>query len=1272
MKRKFLTVLLMLAAALCLCFGLAACDDGTPQEPTGGTQTQPGGEEPHEHTFTDYISDGNATCTEDGTETAHCTHDGCTETDTRTAQGSKLGHNFETYIPNGDATCTEDGTETAHCTHDGCTETDTRTITGSKLGHNFETYTPNGDATCTENGTETAHCTRCTETDTRPAQTGALGHSYDETHYASDDSVHYYACTRCGDKQEGSEAPHTIVNDYECSVCHWHADGTTSLTYSENDDGGYTVTGASNQTLTKIVIPDTYEGKPVTAVAGNAFRGDSKEVGKALEEVVFGKNVARIGYCAFGYTALKSVTIPDSVTVIDKYAFYGCESMETVNIGSGAIGIFDYAFYGCSGVEAVTIEGGSVSIGKYVFQNCAKLKTLTVGEGTVNIGRESFLFSPSLTDVTFGGGKVTIGQWAFQDCTMLETLTIGDGEIEIAQGGFFRCAALTDVTFGSGKVTIGDWAFQGCTELKTLTFGGSDIEIAQGGFFQCASLTGVDFGDGDISIGAYTFQGCAKLETITIGDGDVVLGTDFVWNCQALTDIVIGDGNVEIGEYAFRNCSLEHFTAGEGNINFGYAALWGCQALTDLTVGNGNLVFDAYAVNSCPALTDVTLGNGEISFGDFVFYGCSELTNFNVGNNIADIGDDPFGGCPSLQYNRKDGVKYLGNTEHPYTVLVGAENTNISSVVMDTDTKFVQEYAFSGCQNLASVTFGEHLKKIRYRAFENCVLLQEAIFHDALTEIEHSAFDGCKALKTVTFGNGIQKIGEYAFDGCSAIQTVNISSLTRWLAIEFASEQFVAGTNPLSAPNATLYVNDSPVTDVIIPDGVTELKPLAFAGYAKLNSVQIGKDVSRIGAGALMECKNVTSLTVAAGNQTFAAETNCVYDKTAMSVALGCPATQIPDGIRIIPANVFREIPLSATFVIPDSVEEIGERAFMSCGTFTDLTLGTGLKTVGASAFFGAMAPYYVSVTYHIRDLAKWCEIDFADDGANPLRWESAAIYAAPHAGENETEISNGGAILTIPEGVTEIKAYAFWNISTQELHLPSTVTKIDPTAFGMNGNLSHYVVAAGNSAYEVRDCGVVEIATNTLILGTVPYGYGTIGEGVDKIGDYAFSGKIFTNVTIASSVKEIGAHAFESCTIQSLTLGENVEKIGDWAFAKNETAGVGIGAVVIPGNVTYIGDYAFYQSGVTSLALGEKVEHIGENAFALNHELTSVTIPASVKEIGKSAFWDDPLTEATFADTGWTVTDHYGYDVTPSFDNPADVANALKDPSNTWTKREQ
>ena len=87
------------------------------------------------HSFTNYVSNNDATCTADGTETADCDN-GCGVTDTRTEAGSKLGHKFTNYVSNNNATCTEDGTETADCDRN-CGVTDTRTEAGSKLGHNF-------------------------------------------------------------------------------------------------------------------------------------------------------------------------------------------------------------------------------------------------------------------------------------------------------------------------------------------------------------------------------------------------------------------------------------------------------------------------------------------------------------------------------------------------------------------------------------------------------------------------------------------------------------------------------------------------------------------------------------------------------------------------------------------------------------------------------------------------------------------------------------------------------------------------------------------------------------------------------------------------------------------------------------------------------------------------------------------------------------------------------------------------------------------------------
>ena len=137
------------------------------------------------HSFAgqEYVSDNNATCEQDGTKTAKCVRYGtgdCTETDTVTDTGSKLGHFFEDYVSNNDATCEQDGTKTARCVRygtGGCMATDTVTDTDSKLGHLFEDYVSNNDATYAHDGTKTAKCVRydqCGETHTMPDEGSRL------------------------------------------------------------------------------------------------------------------------------------------------------------------------------------------------------------------------------------------------------------------------------------------------------------------------------------------------------------------------------------------------------------------------------------------------------------------------------------------------------------------------------------------------------------------------------------------------------------------------------------------------------------------------------------------------------------------------------------------------------------------------------------------------------------------------------------------------------------------------------------------------------------------------------------------------------------------------------------------------------------------------------------------------------------------------------------------------------------------------------------------
>ena len=117
------------------------------------------------HSFLNYVSDNNATCTADGTMTAMCER--CDATDTIPEEGSALGHSFTNYnIDDGTATCTEDGTKTAKC--DRCDETDTIPDEGSALGHDMGEWVVTREPTTTQEGEETRACSRCDYTESRP------------------------------------------------------------------------------------------------------------------------------------------------------------------------------------------------------------------------------------------------------------------------------------------------------------------------------------------------------------------------------------------------------------------------------------------------------------------------------------------------------------------------------------------------------------------------------------------------------------------------------------------------------------------------------------------------------------------------------------------------------------------------------------------------------------------------------------------------------------------------------------------------------------------------------------------------------------------------------------------------------------------------------------------------------------------------------------------------------------------------------------------------
>ena len=124
------------------------------------------------HTFGNYKSNGDATCTKDGTKTGSCS--ACGAKNTVTDTGSAKGHSYSKSVTA--PTCTEKGYTTNKCGVCGDTYKDSYV---NATGHKYNSYTSNGDATCTKDGTKTATCANgCGTKDTKTDTGSMVDHDY--------------------------------------------------------------------------------------------------------------------------------------------------------------------------------------------------------------------------------------------------------------------------------------------------------------------------------------------------------------------------------------------------------------------------------------------------------------------------------------------------------------------------------------------------------------------------------------------------------------------------------------------------------------------------------------------------------------------------------------------------------------------------------------------------------------------------------------------------------------------------------------------------------------------------------------------------------------------------------------------------------------------------------------------------------------------------------------------------------------------------------------
>jgi len=348
--------------------------------------------------------------------------------------------------------------------------------------------------------------------------------------------------------------------------------GTVTVRFSEGlefvlspDGNEYYVAGIGSCADTKINVPPTHKGLPVT----------------------------RINECAFKESEISAVRIPGSVERIEAEAFYGCASLESFIPEEGLTAVAQSAFTKCTALGKLALPQSLEDIEKYAFRECTALSEVSFPSGC-NISR--------------------IDEGAFNSCTALESVSIPTSAplTEICGYVFENCTSLSRIVIPDTVKRIENYAFANCTSLSVIEIGRSLESMGDLAFIYCGNIGKVDISSEN---GSFVFEsGCLMDSRRTV----IYRGTNF----SAPPDTV-----VTINQYAFSCCDeLKEFRGGENLTSIGSSAFFGCHSLASVDLPSGVRLLETRLFQECKSLSAVTVRANAPECRLSPFKGCASLS----------------------------------------------------------------------------------------------------------------------------------------------------------------------------------------------------------------------------------------------------------------------------------------------------------------------------------------------------------------------------------------------------------------------------------------------------------------------------------------------------------------------------------------------------------------------------------------------------------------------------------------------------------------------
>ena len=835
-------------------------------------------------------------------------------------------------------------------------------------------------------------------------------------------------------------------------------------------------------------------GSQLTSISDYMFTG-----AELLSSITIPVSVTSIGEVAFAGTALTSITIPASVTSIGEGAFVG-SSLQLVNFESGSklTSIGPFAFEDNYSLTEITIPASVTSIGEGAFWNATDetifnfLGPAPDAMGSFDTdgdpGRAIVRFADATyalneTDSTWNGLIVEHADYTAPDgyylCSTGAITTTGtptyrvlDGEItlggscagaivipdgvtSIGESAFAGATALTSITIPESVTEIYNYAFDGATALTRITVDGANDNYS--------SVAGVLFNKAATELIRYparkrgtsytipasvqyinygAFAGATALTSITIPAGVTSIRGGAFAGATALTSITIQEGVKEIWFEAFAGTALTSIAI-PSSVNYMQpGAFAGATALTSITVDAENadyseadgVLFDKAATTliSYPAgktLPSYAIPEGVNSIWPNAFAGIIKLTDLTLPASLTIIKNYAFDGATALtsitvdaenaDYSEADGVlfdkaateliRYPAGKSGPYTIPEGVTT--------------IGESAFAGATALTSITIPEGVTSIGSYAFTGATALTDLTLPASLTTINNYAFDGATALTRITVN---EEIGVTPSDDFSAVEGVLFNKAATELI------RYPAGkSGPYTIPEGVTSIGNvafagaTALTSITIPEGVTSIGSYAFTGAIALTSITIPTSVTTINSGAFFYTTALTTVTFKPGSQLTSIGDNAFAYATALtSITIPASVTSIGEE----DAAFLNASSLSSVYFMGQA-PEAARTSFFGVSSGAKAYINSGITSFGSAGvgWQGLVVTVgFYSVTYNTNGGSV---VTTQSHGANIPTPTSPTRTGYTFAGWSATD---GGSVITFPytpASTGDITLYAKWTV---------------------------------------------------------------------------------------------------------------------------------------------------------------------------------------------------------------------------------------------------